>query len=65
MTGGISRQALKAGGSAQTFAACEPVLETMGKSITHVGDAGAGHAVKAPDKTADHTGTFRYLHSRN
>ena len=52
VSGGMKRAvsatlAIMAGGSAQTFAACKPVLEAMGKTITHVGDAGAGHAVKA------------------
>ena len=52
VSGGMKRAvsatlAIMAGGSAQAFAACKPVLEAMGKTITHVGDAGAGHAVKA------------------
>ena len=52
VSGGMKRAvsatlAIMAGGSAQAFAACRPVLEAMGKTITHVGDAGAGHAVKA------------------
>ncbi|MDH3668779.1 MAG: 3-hydroxyisobutyrate dehydrogenase [Paracoccaceae bacterium] len=35
-----------AGGSAQAFAAAEPVLQAMGKNIFHAGDAGAGSAAK-------------------
>ena len=35
------------GGSAEDFEKTHPLLEVMGKSITHVGAAGAAHAVKA------------------
>ena len=35
------------GGAAEQVARARPVFEAMGKTITHVGDAGAGHAVKA------------------
>ncbi len=34
------------GGSAEAFAAAEPVLQPMGKNIFHAGDAGAGSAAK-------------------
>ena len=34
------------GGSAEAFAAAEPVLKAMGKNIFHAGDAGAGSAAK-------------------
>ncbi len=35
------------GGKAEVFERCRPVLETMGKRITHVGPAGSGQTVKA------------------
>jgi 3-hydroxyisobutyrate dehydrogenase len=35
------------GGSSEDFEKTHPLLEVMGKSITHVGAAGAAHAVKA------------------
>jgi 3-hydroxyisobutyrate dehydrogenase len=35
------------GGSSEDFEKTYPLLEVMGKSITHVGAAGAAHAVKA------------------
>jgi 3-hydroxyisobutyrate dehydrogenase len=35
------------GGSKEDFEKTHPLLEFMGKSITHVGSAGAAHAVKA------------------
>lgn len=35
------------GGKAQDFAAALPVLSAMGKTITHIGDHGAGQVVKA------------------
>ena len=34
------------GGSAEAFAAAEPILAAMGKTIIHAGDAGAGQAAK-------------------
>jgi 2-hydroxy-3-oxopropionate reductase len=36
-----------AGGPADTFAAVEPVLRTLGRTIVRVGDAGAGQVAKA------------------
>jgi 3-hydroxyisobutyrate dehydrogenase len=35
-----------AGGTVQAFAAAKPILQTMGKSIIHCGEAGAGQATK-------------------
>jgi 3-hydroxyisobutyrate dehydrogenase len=35
------------GGSAEAFAAAQPVLAAFGRKIVHVGPAGAGHALKA------------------
>jgi 3-hydroxyisobutyrate dehydrogenase len=37
---------IMAGGSAQDFARAEPVLRICGKTIIHVGQIGAGHAIK-------------------
>ncbi len=37
---------IMAGGDAQIIERCRPILEAMGKSITHVGPNGAGQAVK-------------------
>jgi len=34
------------GGSAEAFAAAEPILSQMGKAVIHAGDAGAGQAAK-------------------
>ncbi len=34
------------GGSAEDFARAEPILKICGKTIIHVGPAGAGHAIK-------------------
>jgi 2-hydroxy-3-oxopropionate reductase len=38
------------GGSAEHFAAAEPVLNAIGKTIVHVGPAGAGQTVKAANQ---------------
>lgn len=38
--------AIMVGGEAQTLARCRPVLEAMGKTITHVGGHGMGQTVK-------------------
>ncbi len=35
------------GGTAEAFDRARPILEAMGKTIVHVGDAGAGQVVKA------------------
>ena len=35
------------GGKAEVFQRCLPILQAMGKAITHVGDHGAGQATKA------------------
>ena len=52
VSGGVKRAvegslAIMVGGDAETLANCKSVLEAMGKSITHVGPVGAGHAMKA------------------
>lgn len=52
VSGGVKKAidgslAIMVGGSADAFAAQLPLLQAMGKTITHVGPAGAGHAVKA------------------
>jgi len=38
------------GGAAEDFAAAEPVLEAVGKTIVHVGPAGSGQTVKAANQ---------------
>lgn len=38
--------AIMVGGDMNIFNRCKPILETMGKSVTLVGDNGAGHVVK-------------------
>ena len=38
------------GGREETFAAVRPVLELMGKNITHVGEAGAGQVTKVANQ---------------
>ncbi len=38
---------IMAGGNAQTFEAVRPILETMGRNVTLVGEAGAGQVAKA------------------
>ena len=47
-TGGAKAATLTfmAGGSAEAFARAEPVLQAMGKSVFHCGEAGAGQAAK-------------------
>ena len=52
VSGGVKKAeaatlAIMIGGEASLVASARPVLEAMGKTLTHVGDAGAGHAVKA------------------
>lgn len=52
VSGGVKKAidgslAIIVGGNSKQFDATLPLLECMGKSITHVGDAGAAHAVKA------------------
>lgn len=38
---------IMAGGSTEAVEACRPLLETIGKTVRHVGAIGAGHALKA------------------
>lgn len=52
VSGGVKKAeagtlAIMIGGDAALVARVRPVLELMGKTLTHVGNAGAGHAVKA------------------
>ncbi|WP_414691291.1 NAD(P)-dependent oxidoreductase [Noviherbaspirillum sp.] len=52
VSGGVKRAvdgtlAIMVGGDAAVLAQCEPVLKTLGKNVTHVGQHGAGHAMKA------------------
>jgi len=52
VSGGVKKAvdgslAIIVGGKTNHFEMVLPLLECMGKSITHVGDAGAAHAVKA------------------
>lgn len=52
VSGGVKKAvagtlAIMVGGDRATFEQLRPVLEVMGKSITHVGPVGAGHALKA------------------
>jgi 3-hydroxyisobutyrate dehydrogenase len=52
VSGGVKRAvdgslAVMVGGDAKVLAACDDVLKAMGKNLTHVGPAGAGHAMKA------------------
>ena len=52
VSGGVKKAidgslAIIVGGKKEYFAEVHPLLECMGKSIVHVGDAGAAHAVKA------------------
>jgi 3-hydroxyisobutyrate dehydrogenase len=42
--------AIMVGGDAETFARAKPVLEAMGKAITHFGENGAGQAAKATNQ---------------
>ena len=42
-----ARLSVMVGGPAEAFERARPVLEAMGTTIVHVGDAGAGQAVKA------------------
>jgi 2-hydroxy-3-oxopropionate reductase len=41
-----ARLSIMVGGPAEAFARARPVLEAMGRTIVHVGDSGAGQAVK-------------------
>ncbi len=52
VSGGVKKAeagtlAIMIGGEAAPVDRARPVLEAMGKTLTHVGEAGAGHAVKA------------------
>ncbi len=52
VSGGVKKAidgslAIIVGGKKEHFDEVQPLLECMGKSIVHVGDAGAAHAVKA------------------
>lgn len=52
VSGGVKRAidgtlSIMIGGEAKTVDAVTPILSSMGKTLTHVGPSGAGHAVKA------------------
>ncbi|KQR81473.1 2-hydroxy-3-oxopropionate reductase [Burkholderia sp. Leaf177] len=52
VSGGVKKAkegtlAILVGGRADVLERCKPVLEAMGKSVLHIGAAGAGHAAKA------------------
>ncbi|WP_114812126.1 NAD(P)-dependent oxidoreductase [Paraburkholderia kururiensis] len=52
VSGGVKKAkegtlAILVGGAEDVFARCRLVLEAMGKSLLHIGGAGAGHAAKA------------------
>lgn len=52
VSGGVKRAtdgelSILVGGEAEALQTCRPMLEAMGRSILHIGDAGAGHAAKA------------------
>lgn len=52
VSGGVKKAeagtlAIMIGGEAAQVARAHPLLQAMGQTLTHVGDAGAGHAVKA------------------
>jgi 3-hydroxyisobutyrate dehydrogenase len=52
VSGGVKKAkdgtlAILAGGDAAVLERCKPLLEAMGKSVLHIGAAGAGHAAKA------------------
>lgn len=52
VSGGVKKAvagtlAIMVGGDPVVFEQVKPVLETMGKSLSHVGPVGAGHALKA------------------
>lgn len=44
--------AIMAGGQAEVFARCLPVLEAMGKTVVHVGPVGSGQVVKLCNQVA-------------
>ena len=47
-----ARLSIMVGGDAETFAACLPLLEVMGKNIVHQGPAGAGQHCKMANQIA-------------
>ena len=47
-----ARLSIMVGGDAETFAACLPLLEVMGKNIIHQGPAGAGQHCKMANQIA-------------
>ncbi|WP_130835349.1 NAD(P)-dependent oxidoreductase [[Erwinia] mediterraneensis] len=52
VSGGVKRAeqgelAILVGGEEKVLARCQALLETMGRSVLHIGAAGAGHAAKA------------------
>lgn len=52
VSGGVKRAvdgslAILAGGQTEVLERCRPLLQAMGRSVLHIGGAGAGHAAKA------------------
>ena len=70
VSGGVKRAkdgtlAILVGGKAGVLEPCKPVLDAMGKSVLHIGAAGAGHAAKALNNYVSATGlmaTVEALH---
>jgi 3-hydroxyisobutyrate dehydrogenase len=61
VSGGVPRAltgelAIMAGGPAEAIDRVEPLLKTMGSTLTHVGGVGAGHALKALNNLVSATG---------
>ncbi len=61
VSGGVARAltaelAIMAGGDDTTFKRAEPILQTMGQNIFHVGPQGCGQAMKALNNLASATG---------
>lgn len=61
VSGGVTRAksaelAIMIGGEAKDIAAAKPLLELMGKTLTHVGPVGAGQALKALNNLASAAG---------
>jgi 3-hydroxyisobutyrate dehydrogenase len=70
VSGGVKRAkdgtlAILVGGEQAVLERCRPLLETMGKSVLHIGAAGSGHAAKALNNYVSATGllaTVEALH---
>jgi len=53
------------GGSAAAFAKARPVLECLGKTITHIGDCGAGQVAKAANQILTGVGVLAVAEALN